>query len=122
MKINRFPQTASRFKKLTPIRVALVLALAGLSSCLPFLAFAQTDAVPVKASRNYTLGDGGAFIIYQGENGDTICRDATTNETQTLRSGDYPLHQINHLDDSKSSSSPSATNALTNYFARNTAA
>lgn len=111
MKIHSSPSTASRFKKLTPFRLTLAVVLIGVCSSLPFLSFAQNETLAVKARPTYSVAQGGSFIIYEGDNGDTVCRDATIAESRSIRStaGNYPLHQINHLE--KSLSSPSATNA-----------
>ncbi len=111
MKKYSFPLHASRtsgyLSKLTQIRAALIFALIALFSCLPFYVLAQNDAPAVKAkkSASYTpVTDGGAFVMYQGKNGDTVCRDATLDEARALRAGEsnFGLHQINHLKDEKS--------------------
>jgi len=110
VKKYRFPSYASRihgcFSKLKHARAALILALVAGLSCLPFYALAQDDVAPVKAkASNYTaVADGGAFIVYQGRNGDTVCRDATRDEARALKAGaiDDGLHQINHLKNEQS--------------------
>jgi hypothetical protein len=91
------------------LRVVLILALVAVLSCLPFYVLAQNE-VPVKSIKAHTFtqfSDGGAFIVYQGANGDTVCRDATKDETRALRSAtsDSGLRQINHLKDEKSAAS-----------------
>jgi hypothetical protein len=88
------------------MRAALIFTLVALLSCLPFYVLAQSE-VPVKSTKSHTFtvfSDGGAFIVYQGANGDTVCRDATKDETRALRSAtsDSGLRQINHLKDDKS--------------------
>ena len=117
MKKYRFPLHASPGQKrpnnLTELRVALIFALVALLSCLPFYVLAQNE-VPVKLTKAHTFAeftDGGAFLVYQGANGDTVCRDATKDETRALRAGasDYGLHQINHLKDEKSAAAGANT-------------
>jgi Calx-beta domain-containing protein len=117
-----FPTHASRingrFNRLTQVRWALIFALVAGLSCLPFYALAQDDVAAVKSkkSQSYTAYDGGAFVIYQGQNGDTICRDATPAETLALRSGasGQELHQINHLPNEFSSAPNSSTQVAAN--------
>ncbi len=110
MKKYRFPSYASpghrRCNNLAQIRAALIFAFIALVSCLPFYVLAQNE-VPVKPTKLPTFtqfSDGGAFIVYQGANGDTVCRDATKDETRALRAAtsDSGLRQINHLGDDKS--------------------
>lgn len=83
------------------VRAALVFALIVLILSLPFHALAQGE-VGVKSDKfqAYTaFTDGAAFVIYQGANGETVCRDATPDEARALHSGtsNVGLHQINHL-------------------------
>jgi hypothetical protein len=93
------------FIKLTRLRAALILALVAALSCLPFYVFAQDDAAPVKvrASSSYKpAANRGAFIISQGPDGKTVCRQATAAEARALGDGSggsvgQQLHQINHL-------------------------
>jgi phosphotransferase system IIB component len=98
-----FPLPASRvaalFRNLTITRFALLLALVAAISALPFYVFAQADSAPSKARNFVAYNDGGAYIVYQGPNGETVCRDASVNETRSLRSvqGTSGLRQINHL-------------------------
>jgi hypothetical protein len=110
VKKYRFPLHASRnqdrFSNLAQLRAVLIFALVALVSCLPFYVLAQNE-VPVNSTKPHTFtvfSDGGAFIVYQGANGDTVCRDATKDETRALRSArsDAGLRQINHLKDEKS--------------------
>ncbi len=117
MKKFRFPSHVSsahgHFSELTKLRVALIFALVAVLSCLPFYVLAQNE-VPVKSTKSdkFTVfSDGGAFVIYQGANGDTVCRDATKDETRALRSAgsDSGLRQINHLKDEKSAASGANT-------------
>ena len=117
MKKYRFPSHVSsahgHFSELTKLRVALIFALVAVLSCLPFYVLAQNE-VPVKSTKPHTFtvfSDGGAFVLYQGPNGDTICRDATKDETRALRAGasDFGLRQINHLKDEKSAASGANT-------------
>ena len=110
MKKYCFPSHASRiqgrFSKLTHSRAALILAIVAGLSCLPFYVLAQNDVATVRSkASNYTaVADGGAFIVYQGRNGDTVCRDATRDEARALKAGaiDDGLHQINHLKNEQS--------------------
>ena len=122
MKNFCFPSHLSRvhvrFGRLTRIRASLVFALITLFSCLPFYALAQNDAPPVKTKQTsvyttWTEG-GGAFVVYQGPNGETVCRDATPDEASALRSGasNYGLHQINHLNKIQGSNSTSASQTV----------
>jgi Calx-beta domain/Domain of unknown function (DUF4214) len=116
-----FPLHASRihgrFSRPLQMRAALIFALVAGLSCLPFYAIAQGDAAPVKskASASYKAYEGGAFIIYQGPNGDAVCRDASIAEARALRAGASDgLHQINHLrDESRSSSAPDTVDSAT---------
>lgn len=95
--------------KLTQVRAALFFSLVIMFSCLPFYVLAQNDAgsAKAKASPAYVeVPDSAAFVIYQGPNGDTVCRDATKPEARELMSGTsrFGLRQINHLQDKTSSS------------------
>jgi len=77
--------------------VLVILALAGLCA-LPFYGFAQNDSA--NQSPTYqSSSDGSAFIVYQGPNGQTVCRDATLAEGRALKSSarSSGFHQINHL-------------------------
>ena len=99
-------------------RTALVFAFLGLLSFLPFFAFAQTDGPTGKRNKTSlytTLADGGVFIVYQGSNGETICRVATIDEARALTTGasDDGLHRINHLEDGKSSNLTASATGLT---------
>jgi hypothetical protein len=119
----RFPSPASRtkglFSKLTGTRAALILALVAALSSLPFYVLAQDDAAPVKqkASANYQLSpDSGAFIITEGEDGKTACRQATSDEARAIRIGStkQELHQINHLKtDASRANAPESATGLT---------
>jgi len=65
-------------------RAALtILAVAGLAA-LPFYGFAQTDST--SQAPNYLVSSNGAFVVYQGSNGETVCRDATVAEGRALKS------------------------------------
>lgn len=78
-------------------RAALtVLAVAGLA-VLPFYGLAQSDSA--NQSPNYQVSSNGAFVVYQGSNGETICRDATLAEGRALKSSvsSTGFRQINHL-------------------------
>jgi phosphotransferase system IIB component len=90
---------AALFRKLTITRFALLLALVAAISALPFYVFAEGETAPAKTQNYVAYNDGGAYIVYQGTNGETICRDASINETRSLRSVQGPsgLRQINHL-------------------------
>jgi hypothetical protein len=69
---------------------------------LPFYVLAQNESAPAKIKgAAYTEYDGGAYIVYQAANGDTVCRDANLTETQALRAAGNKLglQQINHLND-----------------------
>jgi hypothetical protein len=99
-----FPRQSALLKKqfnpTNKVRAALVLALIALVSSLPFYVFAQDDGAPTpKKSRSYSVdADRGAFVIYAGPNGETLCRAATLAETRAMRSGTSDgLRQINHL-------------------------
>ena len=110
--------TAGPFSKFTMRRTALVFAFLGLLSFLPFFAFAQTDGPTGKRNKTSlytTLADGGVFIVYQGSNGETICRVATIDEARALTTGasDDGLHRINHLEDGKSSNLTASATGLT---------
>ena len=98
----RAPQ---RLVKLSRVRVALLLALVAALSCLPFYVFAQDKAAPVKVrpSSSYRVApDTSSFIISQGPDGKSVCRQVTANEARALSAGSVKqeLYQINHLKDS----------------------
>lgn len=77
--------------------VLAVTAIAGLAA-LPFYSFAQNNSINQVSHYQSSL-DGSAFIIYQGANGQTVCRDATLAEGRALNSSasSYGFRQINHL-------------------------
>ncbi|HEX3281963.1 MAG TPA: NF038122 family metalloprotease [Pyrinomonadaceae bacterium] len=78
-------------------RAALVMvAVAGLAA-LPFYGFAQSDSAVQNPS--YQVSSNGSFVIYQGPNGETVCRDATLAEGSALKSSasSTGFRQINHL-------------------------
>lgn len=116
MKNYRFPSTASRahqsFSKLNRVRAALAFTLLALVSSLPFYVFGQGDTVVnTKKSRTYNVSpDTGAFLLYAGPNGETLCREATPNEARAMRrESSNGLRQINHLkNESASPESPAA--------------
>ena len=61
---------------------------------LPALAWTARANTPVDSSSEYDH-----FVLYRGENGDTVCREATLAEAQDLdRIQPTDLRQINHLD------------------------
>ncbi len=102
-----------RSTNLAHMRAALIFALVALLSWLPFHVLAQNE-VPVKSTKSHTFTvftDGGAFLVYQGANGDTVCRDATKDETRALRAGasDFGLRQINHLKNQQSAAAGANT-------------
>ena len=113
MKNYRFPSRASRirdsrtsslFSKLNSSRTALIVALIAGLSCVPFYVRAQNDAAPVKKvgpSSDYKpFANGGTFIVSQGPDGESVCRQATIDEARALSAGSVneELHQINHLE------------------------
>jgi hypothetical protein len=78
-------------------RAALAMvAVAGLAA-LPFYGFAQNDSAV--QTPNYQTSSNGSFVVYQGPNGETICRDATLAEGRALKSSanSSGFRQINHL-------------------------
>jgi hypothetical protein len=78
-------------------RAALaIVAVAGLAA-LPFYGFAQNDSA--SHAPNYQASSNGAFIIYQGPNGETVCRDASLAEGRALKNSasSTGFRQINHL-------------------------
>lgn len=77
--------------------VFLILAVVGLAA-LPFYGFAQNDSATQVPSYQ-SSSDGSAFVVYQGPNGQTVCRDATLAEGRAFKSSasSYGFHQINHL-------------------------
>jgi hypothetical protein len=96
------------------VRVALILALAAALSCLPFYVFAQDDAAPVKvrpSSLYKPIADRATFIISQGPDGKTACRQASLDEARSLGDGSagQHLHQINHLKNDSTEQIESAT-------------
>ncbi|WP_411704692.1 NF038122 family metalloprotease, partial [Edaphovirga cremea] len=101
------------------LRAALVItAIAGLAA-LPFYGFAQNDSIN-QVSRYQSSLNNSAFIIYQGANGQTVCRDATLEEGRALNSSasTYGFRQINHLNNqvdlaSDGSGEVTAANGLT---------
>ena len=123
MKNYRFPFHASRtnglFRRVTGIRAALILALVASLSSLPFYVLAQDDSAPVKSrgSASYRPApERGAFIISQGPDGKTDCRQATAEEARALRVGSVKqeLHQINHLKtNAPESNAPESATGLT---------
>ena len=76
--------------------VLLILAVASLAA-LPFYGFAQNDSA--NQAPNYQASSNGAFVIYQGSNGETVCRDATLAEGRAFQTSasSAGFHQINHL-------------------------
>ncbi|MEP6742559.1 MAG: NF038122 family metalloprotease [bacterium] len=89
---------AKNFSRRIWSRAALViLALTGLA-ILPFYSFAQNTSAN-QIPQYQASSDGSAFVIYQGSNGETVCRDATLAEGRALRgsASSYGFHQINHL-------------------------
>ena len=102
MKNYRFASHAVVFRKPSNnLCAVLVLVLIAVVSSLPFYAFAQGDPVVNKKSRAYSLvPDRGAFVVYQGPNGETLCRAATPDETRAMRREEGgALRQINHLNE-----------------------
>ncbi len=102
MKNYRFPsapRSKKRFNPANKLRTILVLGLIGFVSSLPFYTFAQSDAVVGIKTSGYAFAPGrGAFLIYAGPNGETLCREATAAETRALKNGtENGLRQINHL-------------------------
>ena len=80
------------------LRALLVItAILGLAA-LPFYGFAQKDSTN-QMSRYQSSSDGSAFLIYQGADGQTVCRDATLAEGRALKSSASSdgFQQINHL-------------------------
>jgi hypothetical protein len=78
-------------------RAALaIVAVAGLAA-LPFYGFAQNDSAVQPP--NYQTSSNGSFVVYQGPNGETVCRDATLAEGRALKSSanSSGFRQINHL-------------------------
>src|SRR6266576_6765571 len=73
-----------------------MLAVSGLAA-LPFYGFAQSNSA--NQASNYQVSSTGAFVVYQGFNGETVCRDATLAEGRALRSSasSTGFRQINHL-------------------------
>jgi hypothetical protein len=110
-----FPSHPALFRKYfnpsNSVRAALVVLLIALVSSLPFYAFAQDDAVVTKKARTYSVSDRGSFLIYQGQNGETFCRQATPDEARAMRNAPSDgLRQINHL--KNQTSLASGTNAV----------
>jgi hypothetical protein len=61
---------------------------------LPALTWTARANAPADSSSDYDH-----FVLYRGENGDTVCREATLAEAQELdRIQPTDLRQINHLD------------------------
>jgi len=61
---------------------------------LPALTWTASANTPVDPSSDYDH-----FVLYRGENGDTVCREATLAEAQDLdRIQPTDLKQVNHLD------------------------
>jgi hypothetical protein len=73
-----------------------MVAVAGLAA-LPFYGFAQNDSAI--QTPTYQVSSNGSFVIYQGSNGETVCRDATLAEGRALKSSasSTGFRQINHL-------------------------
>ena len=97
----RVPTRVSRAKKYSRhfywSRAALaVIAVAGLAS-LPFYGFALNDRAVQAPS--YQVSSNGSFVVYQGPNGETVCRDATLAEGRALKgsASSFGFRQINHL-------------------------
>ena len=118
MKNYRFPRVASRSNiflgNLKHFRVLLVVALIAAATALPFYVLAQNDTVVTTKGHQYSeFTDGGAYVVYQGPNGETTCRDASVAEARAMRSVDNSsgLHQINHLKDSVSTASSGGTSS-----------
>ncbi|MEP6717518.1 MAG: NF038122 family metalloprotease [bacterium] len=99
------PRVLSRFSRANKysnrsywLRAVMVItAIAGLAA-LPFYGLAQNDSIN-QVSRYQSSSDGSAFLIYQGANGQTVCRDATLAEGRAINNSasSYGFHQINHL-------------------------
>jgi hypothetical protein len=85
-------------KRLYWLRAVLVVsAVAGLTA-LPFYSFAQNNSAS-PAPTYQASSNGSAFIVYQGADGQTVCRDATLAEGRALKNtaSSSGFHQINHL-------------------------
>ena len=102
------------------MRVALVLALLASFSTLILRASAQDVPAPAKlrSSANYRPSPVNAtFVIAQGPDGNTVCRQATEAEVQQLSAGDgsgkQELHQINHLKTEASANQVQSATGLT---------
>ncbi|MEA2206437.1 MAG: hypothetical protein QOE77_3213, partial [Blastocatellia bacterium] len=119
MKNPRFPVRLSSVKRslrITPLRLALAVALVGMLCYLPFYAGAQ-GVLPAKPPAEfipYTNG-GGAYVLSQLPNGDTTCRAATWEETRIMRDGrsERNLRPINHLPSKGGSQSIESASGLT---------
>lgn len=96
--LSRVSRANKHSNRIYWLRAVLVItAIAGLAA-LPFYGFAQNDSIN-QVSRYQSSSDGSAFLIYQGANGQTVCRDATLAEGRALNSSasSYGFRQINHL-------------------------
>ncbi|HEX9545395.1 MAG TPA: hypothetical protein VF955_09425, partial [Pyrinomonadaceae bacterium] len=74
--------------------VLVIVAIAGLCA-LPFYGFAQNDSAN-QTPTYQPASDASAFIVYQGPDGQTVCRDATLAEGRALKSSarSSGFHQI----------------------------
>ena len=123
MKNSLFPSPAllkNQFKSSRKLRIALVLTLIAVVSSLPFYSLAQGDPIPVKKARTYSIAPGkGTYILYAGPKGETLCREATTEEALRMRDASSSgLIQINHL---KNEERTETTNAGLTIILRATA-
>jgi hypothetical protein len=95
--LSRVSRARKYSNRIYSYRAAVViLAIAGLSA-LPFYSFAQNNSAT--HSPYQVSSEGSAFIIYQGADGQTVCRDATLAEGRAFKTSasSYGFHQINHL-------------------------
>ena len=101
----RRPQFSHHFRAATALGLVLTLFLTTL--CLHVSA-AQTQSEPPAVENDY-------YLIYQGENGDTVCREADALERRELQKiAPKNLRQINHTGENALAAMSTTENAGTN--------
>ena len=92
----------------TPLALTLILAI--FLTSLAFTGTVQAQPSPTSAGE-----DNDYFLLYQGTNGDTICREAVGTERDDIeRNRPKNLRQINHLEMNALSAEPQTNNDGTN--------
>jgi hypothetical protein len=105
---SSFTARPSRFSHHFRAATALSLVLAIFLTSLCLHVSAQTASQPPAADNDY-------FLLYQGENGDTVCREADALERRELQKvTPKNLRQINHTGENALAQKSASENAGTN--------